>query len=588
MQIWDKQLSGLVKRHRRLFFLSIGSGLISAGLFLIQANLLSKIISGSFIDHRTRADLLPLLFSLTLVFTFRGFLSYCSDGLAKIMAARIKKDSRKVFFEKINRINPVQLKNMYSGELITLFLSGIDDLDKYFSEYLPQIIYAFCIPVLYLLFVFPRDVLSGTILLITAPLIPVFMILIGNRAEKLTQDQWDNFSRLGGHYLDTLRGLVTLKILSQSKPYAGTLEKINDAYRKDTIKVLKVTFLSAFVLEIIATISVAIIAVEIGLRLLYGTFSFQTAFVILLIVPEFYNPLRQLSLKFHASNRGLAASRRLFEFLRIEEWDNITRGTLSGERNEAENLKDILDNQFVIMYNRVSYQYPERNVPAVADISFEFNKGQHIAVVGETASGKSTLFNLFLKFIDPDFGEISINGLPIKNIDTKNWLSHIAYVSHRPYIFSGTISDNITMNKGLVDEDRIWQALIRAQLDNWVKSLEKGIHTKVGEDGFGLSSGQSQRLVLARAFFKNAPIMVMDEPTSAVDPETEMFLQNSHRLLSEGKTVFSIAHRLATVYRADTILVMKNGRLIERGSHSNLMDLKGSYFQMVKNYGSVS
>ena len=504
------------------------------------------------------------------------------------MAARIKKDTRKAFFEKIGRINPIRLKNIQSGELITLFLSGIDDLEKYFSEYLPQIIYAFCIPVLYLFFVFPRDALSGTILFITAPLIPVFMILIGNRAEKLTQDQWDNFSRLGGHYLDTLRGLVTLKILSQSKPYAGILEKINDGYRKDTLRVLKVTFLSAFVLEIIATISVAIIAVEIGLRLLYGSYSFQTAFVILLIIPEFYNPLRQLSLKFHASNKGVAASQSLFEFLRIEEWDGVVSVPLKGESDEAEYLKHILDNQFVIRYNQVSYQYPERDVPAVADISFEFNKGNHLAVVGETASGKSTLVNLFLKFIDPDIGEISINGYPINDIDVKQWLSQIAYVSHRPYIFSGTIADNVTMDKGSIDEDRIWKALFRVQLDGWVKSLENGIHTQVGEEGFGLSSGQSQRLVLARAFFKNAPIMVMDEPTSAVDPETEMFLQNSHRLLSEGKTVFSIAHRLATVYRADIILVMKNGRLIERGSHSNLMDVRGEYFQMVKHYGGVS
>ncbi len=202
---------------------------------------------------------------------------------------------------------------------------------------------------------FPRDALSGTILFVTAPLIPVFMILIGNRAEKLTQDQWDNFSRLGGHYLDTLRGLVTLKILSQSKSYAGTLEKINDEYRLDTLKVLRVTFLSAFVLEIIATISVAIIAVEIGLRLIYGTFSFQTAFVILLIVPEFYNPLRQLSLKFHASNKGLAAFHRLSEFLGIEEWKGIDRVSLADNGGTTENLKDIIDNKFVIRFNQVSY-----------------------------------------------------------------------------------------------------------------------------------------------------------------------------------------------------------------------------------------
>ncbi len=418
------------------------------------------------------------------------------------MAARIKNDLRKAFFGKITRINPVRLKNTQSGELITLFLSGIDDLDRYFSEYLPQIIFALSIPVFYLLFVFPRDALSGIILFVTAPLIPVFMVLIGNRAEKLTQDQWDNFSRLGGHYLDTLRGLVTLKILSQSKHYARTLEKINDEYRLDTLKVLRVTFLSAFVLEIIATISIAIIAVEIGLRLLYGTFSFQTAFVILLIVPEYYSPLRQLSLKFHASNKGVAAFQRLSEFLGIEEWGNVDGASLEGDRDKAENLKDILDNSFVIRFNQVSYQYPERNVPAVADLSFEFNKGQHVAIVGETASGKTTLVNLFLKFINPGSGEICINGLPIKDINVNQWLSHIAYVSQRPYVFSGTIAMNVAMENGLVDEDRIWKALHRSQLDKWVQSLEHGILTQVGEDGFRLSTGQSQRLVLARSFLR--------------------------------------------------------------------------------------
>ncbi len=232
--------------------------------------------------------------------------------------------------------------------------------------------------------------------------------------------------------------------------------------------------------------------------------------------------------------------------------------------------------------------YPERNEPAVIDISFEFNRGQHIAVVGETASGKSTLVNLFLKFIDPDSGDILINGLPIKDINVNDWLSQIAYVPQRPYIFYGSIALNVAMENGLEDEDRIWNALIRSHLDQWVQSLEHGIHTHVGEDGFRLSSGQSQRLVMARAIYKNAPIMVLDEPTSAVDPETEMFLQNTQRLLAEGKTVLSIAHRLATVYQADVILVMKNGRLIERGSHSSLLDLQGEYSEMVKYYGGVS
>ncbi len=477
------------------------------------------------------------------------------------------------------------LQRRPSGEVLTLFLSGIEDLDKYFSEFFPQIIYACAVPVIFLSFIFPVDPLSGLILLVTAPLIPLFMILIGNRAEKVTQDQWDQFSKLGGYYLDSLRGLVTLKILNQGKAYSKILEHLNEDYQQATMNVLRISFLSAFVLEIIATISTAVIAVEIGLRLLYGSFSFQTAFFILLLVPEYFLPLRQLSLKFHASSRGLAASVRIFEFLGLEEW-NENPVTVSIDVPEtSSDLKNMVENSLVIRFNNVGYTYPQRDIPAVADLTFQINNGQHVAVVGDSGSGKSTLVNLLLRFIDPDQGDISINGLPLSNIPVSHWLSEIAYVPQFPYIRSGTVENNIQMDSSNKDAARIWKAIEAAQLGEWVSSLPLGIHTRVGEDGFRLSSGEAQRLVIARALYRNSQIVIMDEPTSAIDPETEMYLQTAQKLLSAGKTVITIAHRLPTIVEADLILVLKAGRLVEQGKHQSLLGNGGDYFRFIKASG---
>jgi ATP-binding cassette, subfamily C, bacterial CydD len=587
MKLLDKKLILALKGQYGIFILVVFFGLIAGYCLIVQSRLISQIIAEGFLAFTGIEPLVPLLFYLLVIIVLRSIFVYFSDVFAKLLSVNIRQEFRNRFFNKVLQDSPVQQNRTQSGEKITMFIEGIEDLDKYFSEYIPQIIYSFSLPVMILFFIFPLDLLSGVILLITAPLIPIFMILIGSQAEKITRQQWETFSRLGAHYMDALRGLVTLKSLSQAISYQKFLTERNNDYLQTTMKVLRITFLSAFVLELVATISTAIIAVEIGLRLIYGNLEFQTAFFILLLVPEYYSPLRQLSLKFHASNKGVAASEKLFAYFKMDDSDAGQDINILEAENDISGKKIVLSNDFAITFADVSYQYPDRSDFEINRVSFSINSGMRIAIVGESGSGKSTLLYLLLKFLKPSSGEIRVNNVSIHALSSKKWLESIAWVPQYPHVLGGTVAQNVSMSFEF-REEKIWEALHLAELDDWVRSLREGVNSEVGENGVLVSTGQAQRLVLARAFYKNSPLLIMDEPTSSVDPRTEVKLQASLNRLALGRTVVTIAHRLPTIVTSDVILVMKQGKLIEMGDHSALLANRSEYFNLVRAYsGSI-
>src|SRR5258706_15147847 len=416
------------------------------------------------------------------------------------------------------------------------------------------------------------NLLSGIILLVTAPLIPFFMIIIGKGAEIVTKRQYETLARLSAHFLDSLQALTTLKLFGRSKSYAKNIEKISNQFRDRTLEVVRVTFLSALALELLATLSTAIIAVEIGFRLLYAKMEFREAFFLLILAPEFYMPLSTLGARFHAGMSGTTAAKRIFEILDTPLPASSTNIHCSLSISQISNIE----------FSNIAYIYPGEITPAVENINLQIKAGQNIALVGASGAGKTTLVNLLLRFSEPISGNITINQEPLTNIAIEDWRTQIAWVPQKPYLFHNTLSKNIRLGKPNATDEGIIEAAKAAHLHEFIETLPDKYETVIGESGARLSGGQAQRLALARAFLKNAPILILDEPTSSLDPETESLLEESTRRLMQGRTIITIAHRLNTIFKADQIIVLEAGHIVEQGKHRELMNQNGAYATMVK------
>ena len=401
--------------------------------------------------------------------------------------------------------------------MVNVATEGIDSLDVYYSQYLPQIALAVLIPISILVFVFPVDFLSGMILLVTAPLIPIFMYLIGSEAETLTRKQWQGLSRMSAYFLDVLQGLVTLKSLGRSKDQLAIIKKVSEQYRQTTMGVLKITFLSALSLELIATLSTAVIAVEIGIRLLYGKIAFEQAFFVLLLAPEFYQPLRILGTRFHYAMSGVEAGKRIFGILDLP----VANKSISQDESDLPPILDKLPPSITI--KDVDYSYSTRQV--LQGVSFEIPAGKMTALVGESGAGKTTLTWLLLGFLQPQSGEILVNGVSLSEIPLQKWRDNLAWVPQNPYLFNDTIAANIRLSRPDAPDEAVQNAARLAHADEFIDQLTQGYATMVGERGARLSAGQAQRIALARAFLKDAPLLILDEATSHLDPETDALLQ---------------------------------------------------------------
>jgi ATP-binding cassette subfamily C protein CydCD len=564
-----------VRTKWALFVWVITTGMLASLAGIGGAWSLSQAVGAVFLRGERLSGISALLILLFILVLARGLFTWAGDTASNRLAVQMKTSLRERILAYILKLGPAYTQRKQTGDLVNLLTEGMETLQPYYSQFLPQAVFAVLIPLVVLCCVTPIDPLSGLILFLTAPIIPIFMVLIASASATLTLRQWKTLSRLSAYFLDIIQGLTTLKLLGRSKDQEKNIAQASDRFRAVTMSVLRVTFLSALVMELTATLSTAIIAVEIGIRLLYGKIAFEPAFFVLILVPEFYLPLRLLGLRFHSGMSGAATASQMFDIL------DEPLASLQGGVREDYSDKDFEISHGSICFNQVTYGYFE-NQSILEQVSFTIQPGQMVALIGPSGAGKSTLASLLLRLFPPTQGQITVNGVDLHNIPKHTWLEQVAWVPQKPYLFDDTVAANIRLGRPNASLVEVKAAAQMAHADEFIQDLPNGYNTRLGEKGLRLSGGQAQRIALARAFLKNARLLILDEPTSNLDPETENLLQDSLQRLVTGKMVLIIAHRMSTVYRADQILVLDRGKIIERGKHQDLLKQHGLYWQMLR------
>ncbi|MEA4903154.1 thiol reductant ABC exporter subunit CydD [Desulfitobacterium sp.] len=583
----DKRLLRASRRVSSLLIVTVILGIVAAGLAVAQAYALSHVVAEAFLNKAVLTSLwTPLVWILGIIL-LRGVVQWLSAIVAQEAAIRVKENIREQFLKALIQLGPLYARGERAGELVNTAVEGIESLEDYFARYLPQLAMAGLIPLFMLFYIFPLDYQTALVLLVTGPIIPVFMMLIGKLAEKKSLQQWRALSWMSAHFLDMLQGLATLKVFGRSKDQARVIGRVSESFRKTTLSVLRIAFLSALVLEFMTTISTALVAVALGVRLVYGKIIFEEALFLLVITPEFYLPLRNLGLRFHASLSGVNAANRIYEVL--NQIENLTEDTEDLGNDElclqsGSKPSELELAKANIIFRNVSLVYDADGLAALDGVDLEIRPGEHVALVGPSGAGKSTVFSLLMHFIKPTKGEIIIAGTPLEQLPAAQWRSQIAYLSQQPYLFSGTIEENIRLARPEALDSEVREAAEKAAAHEFIMTFPNGYQTLVGEGGARLSGGQAQRIAIARAFLKNASLLLLDEATEGLDAESEHVIQDSLSELMKGRTVLMIAHRLNTVCQADRILVLDHGKIAETGSHQELLQRQGLYAQFVREY----
>lgn len=554
-------------------------GWLGGVVTVVQAWLLAHVIAEVFVAGADRNAVASALTGLLAAIVFRTALGWGADVAAASAASRVKHELRCRVFERLLDAGPVAAGRERTGELVTLLTDGVEALDAYIARYLPQLVLASAIPLTVAAVVVSRDLLSGLVLVLTAPLIPIFMGLIGRLAAGRSRRQWLDLARMGAFFLDTIQGLTTLKVLGAARARIDAVDRVSQAYRSSTMAVLRIAFLSALVLELVATLSVAVVAVEIGLRLLGGGLDFERAFFVLLLAPEFYLPLRRLGAAFHDGMAGVSSAARLFEVL--DRAAVPVGGPIGRAMPERPTLR----------LEGVSYSYPVDGGaprPALAGVDLEIGDGETVALVGPSGSGKSTVARILLRLIEPDCGRVTADGIDASLIHVEAWRRAVGAVSQQPYIFADSVAANLRLADPDASDADLAAALDAARASAFVAELPNGPDTLVGERGAGLSGGQVRRLAVARALLADSPVLILDEPAEDLDPRVRAELDDSFDRLLQGRSALVIAHRLTWARRADRIAVMDGGRLIAHGSHDDLVRDCAIYRDLVGAHGSVA
>ncbi|WP_127454388.1 thiol reductant ABC exporter subunit CydD [Streptomyces sp. B29(2018)] len=522
------------------FFLAavVVLGALGAGLVIAQAMLLAELIVSSFEQRFDTGDLTTPLLLLVAVALGRALVSWLTELAAHRASAAVTSELRMRLVERAGQLGPGWLGDRRTGSLIALATRGVDALDDYFARYLPQLGLAVVVPVAVLARIVTEDWVSAAIIVVTLPLIPLFMALIGWATQSRMDRQWGLLSRLSGHFLDVVAGLPTLKIFGRAKAQAESIRRITHDYRRATLRTLRIAFLSSFALELLATLSVALVAVTIGMRLVHGDMDLYTGLVILVLAPEAYLPLRQVGAQYHAAAEGLAAAEEVFAVLETPVPHTGTQAPPAG----------------ALAFEGVTVRYPGRDAPAVREATFTVEPGETVALVGPSGCGKTTLLQAALGFVAPAEGRVTVGGTDLAEVDREQWHQRIAWVPQRPQLFAGTVAENVRLARPDASEAEVARALEQAGAREFVAGLPAGAETELGEDGAGLSAGQRQRVALARAFLADRPVLLLDEPTASLDGASEEAVVEAVRRLAVGRTVLLVVHRPALLAVADRVV----------------------------------
>jgi len=573
---------------------SIASSFAAGLLVILQAWLLAMIINAVVFDDAALADVQTWLLALFVLFVIRAGLMWIAEQFAFQAAIKVKVHLRQKLYTHVQQLGATWLNRERSGDVVNALSDGIEGLEAYYARYIPAMALMSLLPLAILVFVLAHDWLAAVILVVTAPLIPVFMILIGKGTEKRNQKQWKQLAHMSAHFLDMIQGLTSLKLFNASRREAKMVAKIADDYRQSTMSVLRVAFLSSFMLEFFATVSVALVAVIVGFRLFWGELDFFYGLFVLLLAPEFYLPLRNMGTQYHARMEAIGAVERILEIFQQKPQDQSADETDATQPSTIKQLSQLPPDfmpQAQIELRDLHFHYPDQR-QALKGVSFTIKPQETLAIVGESGAGKTTLLNLLLGFLQAQRGEIRLHnqqqqqqqGYALHDLSKDVWYQQLAWLPQRAQIFPKTVAENIALGQEKIDLAAIQQAAKQAYADEFIQALPNGYQTLIGEGGQGLSGGQQQRIALARIFLKNAPILLLDEATAHLDQHSEQLIQQSLSTLIQQRTVIMIAHRLQTIKHADRIALMQAGQLVALGTHEQLMQEQVYYQQLYHAY----
>lgn len=566
----SKWLTQRAKAAKHWVWATIFLAMFSGILLIVQANILGRIVDQAYIQQQPLRLLIPLLILFLSIILLRSILAYLRELTSFQAGAKLRAAIRIEILQKIVALGPVYTQAWRSAELSTMVIEQVEALQDYYAKFLPQMTVVILLPLMIVAFIMPYSWLAAIILLVTAPLVPLFMVLIGMSAASLNRKHYQALSRMSVTFLDVLQGLSTLKWFGRSKNIADKVFHVSENYRHTTMSVLRVVFLSSAVLEFFSALAVALLATYLGLSFLHNInvghwghdLTLTGALFMLILAPEFYMPLRELNTHYHARAEAIAAAESLIPLLHT----NIN--PLTGRAEQAKLAADpeastqplqSIDDHWQIDFNKVTVQFGESHQPALRAISLSIKAGEKIAIVGPSGAGKSTLVNVLMGFVHPTAGELLINHQPFYKLDQQYWRQHIGWLGQSSKLFYGTIRENLAMFKHDASEQDMWLALQYATADTFVRQLPNGLDTLLTEQNQGVSGGQAQCIALARLYLQDAPIWILDEPTASLDSVTEQQMLDNLLVRAQHKTLIVVTHKTDSVKRLGRVVQLQSG-----------------------------
>jgi ATP-binding cassette, subfamily C, bacterial CydD len=561
----DPRLLRHARAARGYLVTAVAAGLAGTALILAQAGLLARALAAPAGSGGIAPPLAGVLLTLVLVVAARAAVSCGGEVAALRAAAAVKSQLRRALADRAVRLGPAWLRDQPPGEITTLATRGLDGLDSFFARYVPQLVLAVLVPVAVVARVAAADWLSALLIAATLPLIPLFAVLVGWHTKAQTRRQWRLLATLGGHFLDVVEGLPTLKVFGRARAQEQVIARVTGEYRTTTMSALRVAFLSALVLELAAAIATALVAVEVGLRLLYGHMAYETALLVLLLTPEAFLPLRAVGAQFHASMEGAAAAGRVLDILEAEP--SASREPAAGRepvrvpagRRSAAAAGDLRRDEITL--TAVTVAYPGRARPALDAVDLTIRPGERLLVTGPSGAGKSTLLALLLGFAVPAAGALRAGGADLALLTDERWRAQIAWVPQHPHLFAGSVADNIALGHPGARPGAIRAAARLAGADAFIEALPGGYAAQVGERALRLSAGQRQKITLARAFLREAPLVLLDEPAAHLDPASARRLAETIETALAGRTVILVSHGPGLAALRGRAIRLEQGRL---------------------------